>query len=82
MLNDAVEMLSLNSSLCIITFHSIEDRIVKNFFKNLTKNDVPDKMPIQVKKMYQTKQLLPSLCEINENKRSKSAKLRILKKCL
>lgn len=82
MLNDAVEMLSLNSSLCIITFHSIEDKIVKNFFKNLTKNDVPDKMPIQVKKMYQTKQLLPSLCEINENKRSKSAKLRILKKCL
>lgn len=82
MLNDVVEMLSLNSSLCIITFHSIEDRIVKNFFKNLTKNDVPDKMPIQVKKMYQTKQLLPSLCEINENKRSKSAKLRILKKCL
>ncbi|WBP84315.1 16S rRNA (cytosine(1402)-N(4))-methyltransferase RsmH [Mycoplasmopsis edwardii] len=82
MLNDSIKLLNKDGVISIITFHSIEDRIVKNFFKKLTVSNIPDKMPIQVEKEYQIKQILPSDDEINENKRSKSAKLRIIKKCL
>ncbi|SYV97148.1 Ribosomal RNA small subunit methyltransferase H [Mycoplasmopsis edwardii] len=82
MLNDSMKLLDKGGVISIITFHSIEDRIVKNFFKKLTVSNIPDKMPIQVEKEYQIKQILPSDDEIKENKRSKSAKLRIIKKCL
>lgn len=82
MLNDSIKLLNKDGVISIITFHSIEDRIVKNFFKKLTVSNIPDKMPIQVEKEYQIKQILPSDDEIKENKRSKSAKLRIIKKCL
>lgn len=82
MLNDSLEILNPKGVIAIITFHSIEDRIVKNFIKKITYSTIPDKMPIQEEKKYEIKQILPSNEEIQENKRSKSAKLRIIKKCL
>ncbi|QKT05389.1 16S rRNA (cytosine(1402)-N(4))-methyltransferase RsmH [Mycoplasma sp. OR1901] len=80
MLKDAVELLKPNSTLSIITFHSIEDRIVKNYFKTLTVSKMPSKLPVMEVKKYQTKQISPSKSEIEENRRSKSAKLRIITK--
>lgn len=78
MLDDALELLNNQGVLSIITFHSIEDKIVKNFFRNVTKSDLPFKMPIQEEKKYIVKQNLASDVEIAENRRSKSAKLRTL----
>lgn len=80
MLEDAVSLLKNDSSLAIITFHSLEDRIVKNFFGNLIKNKLPAKMPINEVKDFVAKQIKPSKNELALNKRSRSAKLRILTK--
>ena len=60
------KLLNKNGRVVIITFHSLEDRIVKNFFKN---NDHY--------KLITTKPLLPSEQEQNKNPRSRSAKLRV-----
>ncbi|WP_027120615.1 16S rRNA (cytosine(1402)-N(4))-methyltransferase RsmH [Mycoplasmopsis lipofaciens] len=80
MLNQAINLLKINGSLAIITFHSIEDRIVKRFFGNLIKNKMPDKMPINEIKQYSVKTINPSRNELEENRRSRSAKLRVLTK--
>ncbi|UUD35861.1 16S rRNA (cytosine(1402)-N(4))-methyltransferase RsmH [Mycoplasmopsis citelli] len=80
MLSDATSLLKNNSVLAIITFHSIEDKIVKNFFKSLIEDKIPAKMPIFVPKAFEAKQIKPSSKELLENKRSKSAKLRVLYK--
>lgn len=80
MLEEALTCLNAEASICIITFHSLEDKIVKNFFGSLIKSKIPAKMPIIEKKQYTAKQIRPSKLELNENKRSRSAKLRILTK--
>lgn len=80
MLKDALDLLKEQGILAIITFHSIEDRIVKKFIKQITNSNIPYKMPVQEDKKYLTKQILPSKTELEENKRSKSAKLRVIKK--
>ncbi|WP_318034596.1 16S rRNA (cytosine(1402)-N(4))-methyltransferase RsmH [Mesomycoplasma lagogenitalium] len=79
-LNDSLNLLNSNGKLAIITFHSIEDRIVKNFFGNLIKNKTDHRLPIMEKKDWKVKIILPSKEEIEKNKRSRSAKLRILTK--
>lgn len=79
-LTDAMFFLKKGSVLSIITFHSIEDRIVKNFFKKLIKSNIDPKLPIQEIKHYEAKTIKPSEIEIKNNSRSRSAKLRILKK--
>ena len=77
---------SLNSSgrLCIITFHSLEDRIVKEEFKELYKECIcPPEFPICVcdKKreinIITKKPIVPSKEEIEKNPRARSAKLRV-----
>ncbi|OAB49007.1 16S rRNA (cytosine(1402)-N(4))-methyltransferase RsmH [Mycoplasmopsis gallinarum] len=80
MLSNAVKLLKVNSSLAIISFHSLEDSIVKHFFGNLTKDKLPSKMPINENKQYIVKTVKPSKNELSENNRSRSAKLRILTK--
>ncbi|UUM20124.1 MULTISPECIES: 16S rRNA (cytosine(1402)-N(4))-methyltransferase RsmH [unclassified Mycoplasma] len=80
MLIDAIDLLKHDSVLAIITFHSIEDKIVKNFFKNLIQDKTPAKLPIIIQKDYIAKQIYPSNEEIQQNKRSRSAKLRVLYK--
>ena len=83
----ASKILKKDGFLVVVTFHSIEDRIVKYFFKSLTENksisryvpkmDEPDKIFKNLIK----KPIIPSKKEINENARSRSAKLRyIIKK--
>lgn len=79
-LKDSIDLLNPNGVLAIITFHSIEDRIVKNFFGDLIKSKHDPKIPIQEEKKFFVKVLYPKEEEILTNKRARSAKLRILRK--
>lgn len=86
-LEDMIEALKPGGRLCIITFHSLEDRIVKSSFKKAENPCVcPPSFPIctcgnkSQGKVITRKPILPSDEEMEENKRSKSAKLRIFEK--
>jgi len=84
---DAFELLKPGGRMCIITFHSLEDRIVKNVFKKLCEDDirskklpiVPDNMKKRAIKI-NNKVIIPTTEETKENNRSRSAKLRIIEK--
>jgi len=82
-LNDAVEMLNPEGRLSVITFHSLEDRIVKNEFQKHEKPcTCPPSFPVCVcgkkpeLKVITKKPVLPSKEEVAQNPRSRSAKLR------
>ncbi len=86
-LQDMIELLSPEGRLCIITFHSLEDRIVKSCFKtNENPCICPPSFPVCVcgkvsqGKAVPRKPIVPSEKELEENKRSKSAKLRVFEK--
>jgi 16S rRNA (cytosine1402-N4)-methyltransferase len=84
-----IDLLNENGRLCIITFHSLEDRIVKSSFKN-NENPCtcPPDFPVCVcgkkskGKVITKKPILPSEQEIIDNKRAKSSKLRVFEKHL
>lgn len=82
-----VNALNPKGRLCVITFHSLEDRIVKNIFKDLnTSCTCPPELPIcvcnkkKIVKLVNRKPIVPTEEEIEVNKRSRSAKLRIVEK--
>lgn len=84
-----IDMLDENGRICIITFHSLEDRIVKNIFKeNENPCICPKEFPVcacgRVSKgeVVTRKPILPSDLEMSENSRSRSAKLRCFKRCV
>lgn len=86
-INDAIDMLKPGGRLCVITFHSLEDRIVKKIFKEKSEvNDLVKGLPIipdiykPIIKLINKKPILPSDEELDENSRSKSAKLRIIER--
>lgn len=86
-LEDMIEALNPGGRLCIITFHSLEDRIVKVCFKrNENPCTCPPSFPVCVcgklpkGKVISRKPILPSMEELEYNKRSKSAKLRVFEK--
>ncbi|MBR6535626.1 MAG: 16S rRNA (cytosine(1402)-N(4))-methyltransferase RsmH [Lachnospiraceae bacterium] len=86
-LDDMIDLLEENGRLCIITFHSLEDRIVKSGFKKRENPcECPPSFPVCVcgKKSAGTvitrKPILPSETECEENKRAKSAKLRVFER--
>lgn len=79
-LNQAIAKLNTNGKLAVISFHSIEDRIVKNFFGNLIKSKIDSRLPIQEIKEWRVKIINPKKDEIENNRRSRSAKLRVLTK--
>jgi len=86
-INDIVSILNPGGRLLIITFHSLEDRIVKNeFFKKAKPCTCPDSFPVCVcgKKpeveLLTRKPIVSSDIELEENPRARSAKLRVLKK--
>ncbi|MDE0084098.1 MAG: 16S rRNA (cytosine(1402)-N(4))-methyltransferase RsmH [Candidatus Poribacteria bacterium] len=83
-LNAAVTLLKPGKCLCVISFHSLEDRIVKRQFQQLAKTCIcPPKTPIcicehqQVLQIVTNKPVLPSTSEIQTNPRARSAKLRV-----
>ena len=83
-LSDMIDLLNPGGRICIITFHSLEDRIVKNAFRTAQNPCVcPTDFPVCVcgrkskGKIITRKPILPTAEEMNINPRSKSAKLRI-----
>ncbi|VEU75281.1 S-adenosyl-methyltransferase [Mycoplasmopsis maculosa] len=82
MLNKAINLLNKDGKLAIISFHSLEDKIIKNFFGNLTKDKLPSKLPINEVKNFSVKVINPSKNEELMNKRARSAKLRVLTKII
>lgn len=86
-LDDMVDMLEPGGRLCIITFHSLEDRIVKQYFKRYENPCIcPPEFPVCVcgkrslGKAVTRKPIVPTEEELEENSRAKSAKLRVFEK--
>ena len=86
-LDTMIDLLNDGGRICIITFHSLEDRIVKsNFKKNENPCTCPSNFPVCVcgkkskGRVVTRKPVLPSEKELEENSRSKSAKLRIFER--
>lgn len=86
-LDELIAMLNPGGRICIITFHSLEDRIVKSAFrKNENPCTCPPDFPVCVcgkesqGKVITRKPILPGAQELENNSRSKSAKLRIFEK--
>ncbi len=84
-LEQGIRLLKYNGRFCVITFHSLEDRIVKERFNEVSTIKVPRKLPIADLPLadYEVitrKALIADEKELTLNKRSHSAKLRILRK--
>ena len=86
-IDNAIEVLKPGGRLCIITFHSLEDRIVKDTFKNKVKPcTCPPQFPIcicgkkQSAEFVTRKPIISGEIELNENPRARSAKLRVIRK--
>lgn len=86
-LDDMIDLLGDNGRLCVITFHSLEDRIVKNCFRRAENPcTCPPDFPVCVcgkkprGKVVTRKPIVPSESETEENSRSKSAKLRVFRR--
>ena len=86
-LQSATEMLNVGGRIEVITFHSLEDKIVKDYFKEITKIDEkvkglpnipPEYLPNY--KLVVNKAIIPTEEELTSNKRARSAKLRIIER--
>lgn len=84
-LKDALELIDVGGRICVITFHSLEDKICKDIFKNVSTIDknlknlpiIPDQYLPNFKIIASIK---PSKKELEENPRSRSAKLRVIER--
>lgn len=88
-LDSMIDLLNDKGRLCVITFHSLEDRIVKNIMKkNESPCTCPPNFPVCVcgnvskGRLVQRKPILPSQMELEQNSRAKSAKLRVFERML
>lgn len=85
-LKDSIDIVGINGRICVITFQSLEDRIVKQMFKEFSEIDVPRGLPVipddlkPTLKMITRKPILPNDGELEINHRSHSAKLRVVEK--
>ena len=70
-LRDAVDLLKVGGRVCVVAFHSLEDRIVKHTFRSMAQGEHP-RVALLVKKP-----VIPSALEIQHNPRARSAKLRV-----
>lgn len=84
-LRDALKLLKVNGRICVITFHSLEDKICKDIFNEATSIDsafknmpiIPDEYKPKYKKV---KTIEPTSIELENNSRSRSAKLRVIER--
>lgn len=86
-INNALDILAVGGRLVVITFHSLEDRIVKNIFKERTSIDekvkglpnIPEEY-LNNYKLVNHKAVVPSRDELENNNRSRSAKMRVIER--
>ena len=84
-LKDALELIDVGGRICVITFHSLEDKICKEIFKSVsTLDNNLKKLPI-IPEQYQPKfkiiaNIKPSKEELEQNPRARSAKLRVIER--
>ena len=85
-IQDAMDLLKLDGRIAVITFHSLEDRLTKQLFKEASSVDIPKGLPYIPEDLkpkmalVNRKPILPSEEELEANNRSHSAKLRVAKK--
>ena len=84
-LKDACEMLNSKGRVCVITFNSLEDRIVKRYFNSLTKEEQTSRYLPSLNKeleyvLVNKKVIIASNEELESNNRAKPAKLRIIER--
>ncbi|MBP3766374.1 MAG: 16S rRNA (cytosine(1402)-N(4))-methyltransferase RsmH [Bacilli bacterium] len=84
-LSDALTLLNKNGRICVITFHSLEDKIVKNMFNEVSKIDDAFKnlpfIPEEYQKEFKALNVIkPSREELEDNPRARSSKLRVIEK--
>lgn len=85
-LNAALGMLAIDGVLAMVSFHSLEDRMVKRFFRGCVRGDVvPDRLPVRYDQTggdyaYVAKLIRPSAQEMAVNPRSCSARLRAIRR--
>ena len=85
-LEQAIELLNIGGRICVITFHSLEDRIVKNTFKKYSEVDAMFKNLPYIPEEYMPtlklvgKSITPSKEELEENNRARSSRLRVAEK--
>lgn len=84
-INDALEMLNSDGYAVVITFHSLEDRICKTVFKEVSTIEVPEGLPIMPDveakfELITRKPILPSEEELEFNNRAHSAKMRVIRR--
>ena len=85
-LEQAIDLLNVGGRICIITFHSLEDRMVKNIFRKYSEVDsrfsklpyVPEEFKPKLKII--SKGIVPSELELSENNRARSSRLRVVEK--
>lgn len=84
-LKDSLELLNIGGRICVITFHSLEDKICKEVFKSVsTVDETLKKLPVipdeYLPKYKVLKTIDPNNKELEENNRARSAKLRIIER--
>lgn len=84
-LKDSLELIKIGGRICIITFHSLEDRICKNILKEASTTDKNLKnlpiIPLEYQPKYKIiANITPSKEEIKNNNRSRSARLRVIER--
>ena len=82
-LDDSFELMENKARLVVVSYHSLEDRIVKNFIRekafspSVSKYGRQEKKPVKKIKILTKKAILPDWTEVNSNPKSRSAKLRV-----
>ena len=85
-LEQAIDLLDINGRICVITFHSLEDRIVKQTFKKYSEVDKMFKNLPEIPEEYKPilkligKSITPGNNELEENNRARSSRLRVAEK--